>query len=259
VTVIGHILAAALVQANPATIPAQPPPPASVATVVATPAAKALALELANLLDGEEVTRIQLDKAFNQSIPAAMRAAPEYQALERKYPGLIEFTLVRMRPSLNQYALSRMPALLEQVATIYGSHLTEAELRQVLAFYRSPTGAWVITTVANGSDTSAILQRAMQNPEGQIDGGDLRAATTGAAMPALAAGMTPERIKDLLGFVATPAGRKLRAINAEVLAASAAWTNGKNPEAEARITQVVVDAIREYITKADGKAPKTRS
>ncbi|MEG3147595.1 DUF2059 domain-containing protein [Sphingomonas sp. RT2P30] len=205
------------------------------------------------------MTRIQFNKMFATSMPAVMRASPEYQALEKKYPGIIDHVLSRMRPTLGEYSIARMPLLLGRIADIYDTNLTETELRQVLAFYRSPTGIWLIGVIASGSDVSAIFQRGMQNPDSAIDGGDIRAATSGAALPSVIAGMTPERMNEIVAFSVTPAGRKVKAIGSQSAAVAAAWANEKDPRVEAAMLKVVIDARREYIAKIDSAAPGSRS
>lgn len=257
------ILSIAVAFAAPATAQSTTPsaPPAAAPAPAQSPAAaaKARALELADLLNGERVTRAQLIKFFQVTVPEQMRARPEYRALEAKYPGVIEHVAARMQPVVTDLTLKRMPLLLERVAAVYTARFTPAEVEQILAFYRSPTGLWVVATVAQGTDLSAVLKTKMNDPSSAIRAEDVTGSTRGASFPALVAGMTPERQRAIAAFEATSAGRKLPAANAEIAQIAAAFANEGTADG-AQVSKVVIEAIQSYVAEADaraGRAPTT--
>lgn len=253
------ILPIAAAMAAPAA--AQSSAPSAPGAAAQSPAAiaHARALELADLLNGERVTRAQAIKFFQVTVPEQMRAQPEYRALEAKYPGVIEHVVGRMQPVVTDLMLKRMPRLLERSAAVYTARFTPAEVEQILAFYRSPTGAWVVATIAQGTDLSAMLKIKINDPSSAIRAEDVTQSTRGASFPALVIGLTPERQRVIAAFGATSAGRKLPAANAEMAQIAAAFANESAAEDD-QVGKVVIEAIQSYVAEADaraGRAPAT--
>ena len=230
--------------------PAAPDPLANI-----SPEVRAKALELADLLNGEKVTRVQLDKVVGQTLPQQMRADANMQALEAKYPGVINHVVKTVGDIVVPLALARLPKLIEMIAGIYARRMSAGEIGETLDFYRSPTGAWVLDTVAKGADFSQLLKSAAADPAHQVNAADV-GQVTGGARGALNAGLTPERRIALIKFSLSSAGMKLTAVNQEIAQLAADQANATRAEDGSRVGNAVREAVQQYIKDADARAAK---
>lgn len=130
-------------------------------------------------------------------------------------------------------------------------------MRQMLLFYRSDTGRWLIDQIATGVDFSGMIDTMIKNPEARVTPDDLRNSLQGAAVTGVVRTMTKQREADLRAMLATSAGRKIRALNPRLLAIAAAWSNEPDPEGDARIDAIVEGVIGKYIDADDDKAERS--
>lgn len=250
-------LAAAMMQAGPI---AAPPPSisASPAHVAPTPAAQVLGREIATLLNSREITLSQTSRMFDETMPKVLAANADYQVIEKAYPGYTAAILTAMRPEIERDLAERLPVLWARLGGVYADAMSEGEMRDALAFYRTPTGSWLIAQVVAGSDPTALIQRSIADPDAKVGANDLRDAITKPAISRLSKDMTPERAKDILRFGATSAGQKLRAANPRLLEAAAGWSNEMSAQSGKRLEATVLQAAKQFIEKAD-KAEKAGS
>jgi hypothetical protein len=252
---IGLSLILALQAASPAAqAPGHPVP-------IAAPSAPALALgrEIATLLNGDSTTQVQVDKIM-KAMPQALLADRDTAALEAQYPGLVANMVEAARAPFLQTLKRQMPALIERLGVVYASALDENEMRQALIFYRSPTGLWLIDTVAHGADFSAMMAKMVENPDASLRGADFKGAIQGAA-PSLSAEMTHQRATEILAFLHSPAGEKIKALQPRLLEVGATWTNEADPVGDKAVEDAMVNAIKDFIAKHDAapQRPKASS
>ncbi|MHA6721881.1 DUF2059 domain-containing protein [Sphingomonas sp. RS2018] len=241
------VLVSALLLAAPAT--AQLPTAPAPASGAIDPARLALALELARELNSEALTRAQLGKISAETMPRAFAQNPAMAALEKQYPGAIAAVMAAMTPVIVDYTIGLLPKLWTEIAPIYARSLDPAELRQLLAFYRGPTGQRVIAAMGRGSDYGATLSRMVNEGTTAMTAGDLRnGATPGIAEVVRTA--SDEDKAAMVALVQTSAGRKLPAVTTEVMAAVAAASARPDPVMEKRIEQVVKTALDAHIKKS---------
>jgi len=235
------------------------PPTASHAVAVAAPSASSLALgrEIATLLNGDSATQIQIDKIM-KAMPQVLLADRDSAALEAKYPGLAANMVEAARAPLLRTMKRQMPALIERLGVVYAAALDEGELRQALIFYRSPTGLWLIDTVAHGADFSAMMTKMIENPDASLRGADFKGAIQGAA-PALTAEMTHQRATEILAFLHSPAGGKIRALQPRLLEVGATWTNEPDPVGDKEVEDAMVNAVKDFIAKHDAAPQRPRA
>jgi hypothetical protein len=245
----------ATVQKTPPVIVASPYAPSAaspMSPVTPTPASLAKARALAALLNGDDVTRIQFDKMFSKTMPEAMRQVPAYQQLEQQYPGIIMAIVNGSRPIIEAKTNERKPELIARLSALYAGYMTDAELGKALDFYGSPTGKWVIQTVATNSDAAAVMQRGIENPETAMTPEDVTNSTINPALPTLVAGMTPERLKTATAFAATSAGRKVKALQPQINQAAADWANKLKVDAGSEVGTAMIGIAQSYIAAHGG-------
>jgi hypothetical protein len=250
---IGLVLILALQAASPAA-PATGHPIA-----IAAPSASSLALgrEIALLLNGESTTQVQLDKIM-KAMPQALLADRDSAALEAKYPGLVANMVEAAREPLQRTMKRQLPALVERLATAYASALNESELREALVFYRSPTGFWLIDTVAHGADFSAMMAKMIDNPDASVRGADFNGVIR-SATPSLAAEMTHQRATEILAFLRSPTGGKIKALQPRLLELGATWTNEPDPVGDKEVEDAMVNAVKDFIAKQDAAPQRPRA
>lgn len=242
--------------------PEATPPTQLVPAPAATPMQGSLALgvEIATLLNNAESTRRQTTKVFDETMPAVLADDPNVAALEVEFPGITQRMLDAMQSEVETQVVAGLPDLWNRLGTIYAGSLTDAEMRELLIFYRSPTGQWLIDGIVTGADFSKWLGTVMTNPDVEITAGDLRSAVQGGHVQAgLVRTMTAEREADLRKLFATSAGRKVLALNPKLLEVGAAWSNESTPEEDARIDAIVDGVIAEFIDAPEDKSSRQGS
>lgn len=240
----------------PTVAPAIPHPMPSEAVAAAelpaTPAKLALGREIAVLLNDGEVMHIQFDKMFNETMPKQLGADPNFQVLEKQYPGLIVYLVTASRPVIEKAMTERAPALYDRLARIYATHLTEAELDEMLDFYHSPAGNWLVLQMARGMDMGSLFSRALANPDMKLAPGDLTDAQRGAVGSFLPQ-MPPEYRVALMRLAASPILPKLGTLNPLLAAAAADWGNELPPELKQQVGVAMLEAMQRYIAQAKAK------
>lgn len=238
------------------------PPPARLTPVsVAAPAQGSLALgkEMASLLNDAESTNRQMVKLFDETMPSVLAANPDVAELEAEYPGMIKRMIEAMRPEIERQVRDGLPVLWDRLAAVYAGALTDAEMREMLAFYRSPTGQWLIESIAEGVDLSKLMTNMLENEDAAITSGDLKTVINDSVERDLKRGMTKERERDIRRMYATPAGRKTVALNPRLLEIGAAWSNESTPEDDARLNEILEGVIAEFMNASGNKTSRQSS
>ncbi len=141
-TIIVAIAAAlALLALNPAAR-AQTTAPQAPATP--SPEALAAAHELMAVIKPEDRFKVMLPVMMQNLKPAVVQGRPE---VEKQYDATM--------PILLEKAQKRVDELANTIAVIYASNFTAAELRDLIAFYKTPTGQKLL------AHTTDIAQQSM--------------------------------------------------------------------------------------------------
>jgi uncharacterized protein len=109
-------------------------------TTAPPPSAEALAAakELVTLLSG--------DMIGNLTRSMVAQAWPKFeQSLRARYPQLDAATGAELRTEFEKQMAENVAESLNDAPAIYARHLTVAEMRDIQAFYRTPTGAKTLT------------------------------------------------------------------------------------------------------------------
>lgn len=96
---------------------------------------------------------------FSTAYAIELKVEERYVALEKAYPGISEsFAVVAREEATKAYERS-IALLQDDVAKIYAANFSDAELDQLTAFFRTPTGAAMITlSAASGGDTASEFE-----------------------------------------------------------------------------------------------------
>jgi hypothetical protein len=182
----------------------------------------------------------------DRDIPAYYRSSPKFAALEADYPGITDYVIGRMLPGSEQRALHRLHVMSGPMAAYLSANMPEADLAQVVAFYRSPVGTKMIDILRQMN--GAPMLQSMAGKVGQATGEDLEkgADATIAANGGIATKLTKAELDEIVHFLATDAGKKWKAIQPGF---SAFMADLSNQEAQTSLPVVraeTASAIADY-------------
>jgi hypothetical protein len=209
---------------------------------------EALALELAELLNSEALTRTQSVRLMNETVPRSLAASPEFAAMEKQFPGIGKAVIDAMAPIVIEGTVKRLPELWRRLAPAYFDAFTADELREVIAFYRSPLGTRIIQIMGEESDFAGAMAEAMHSPNGNISQNAVRQGIE-AGSAGLVRRLSAEDLRKIGEFMATPAGKKVGEIAPRVQQIAAEWGNDQPPELQQQVQAAVVSAVQRYTGK----------
>tara|TARA_R110000824_G_scaffold62532_3_gene165541 strand:- start:518 stop:1366 length:849 start_codon:yes stop_codon:yes gene_type:complete len=234
------------------------PAPMAPATVVPTERSRALALELATLLNTEAMLKQQLDRSYEEILPAMLVARPDFQEMEAAYPGIIQVTVDAERKVVVGHAFDHLHRAQAYMGDLYAERFTEAELAKILAYYHSPTGQRILSAIAAGYDLSAIITKNIDSfGEAQLEGGDLLKATIPASLKFLSE-MTPQKRREITAFMLTPEARKWTVAQSEIMQLVAAHANDMNKPVMEEAQKAVMEDVMDFIAALAAAAPETK-
>ena len=140
--------------------------PASPPRAVAQGAPPADAVQAANELMAvmsADTVRQLVAGMTNQVWPAIERE------VRGKSPNIEQSTLAELRTEFENIQMRYMAGVMADAPKIYARHFTAAELRDMLAFYKTPTGQKTLKVMPQlMSDTLAMIMPQMQGLQAQI-------------------------------------------------------------------------------------------
>ena len=125
-----------LVGSAPAQSPSSPPPPDTLAA----------AHELLEAMHAADIVKNFLPTVMTAMKPAIVQNRPD---VERDYDAILPLLLKR--------ANERLDEMLDRMAPVYARNFTVAELKDITAFYRSPTGQKLIARLPSISKESFAI------------------------------------------------------------------------------------------------------
>jgi hypothetical protein len=226
--------------------------PAAPATAMIDPARKTRGIELARMLNSETTSRAQIDRMLNETFPVALAADPTFKSLEKNYPGISRAMIDAMRPIVTEQVMGTLPALWDSLGTIYAEELTAAELDEVLAFFRTPTGGRMIENIAREADFGAAMQEMLSGGQTEMTETSLGASLATGAVNTVRK-LNDEDRKILTNFGWTAAGAKLSAAKKRVLPTLTAWSNQTDPAIDARMEKAMTGVVEKFMGKETPK------
>ncbi len=224
-----------------------PVPMAALPLIKPTEESKALALELAVLLNSEQLTRRQLKRAYTETLPKVFADNAQFRALEFEYPGVTAVAIKAEEEITVPGTIAILPDLQGALAIAISERMDAAELKYLLDFYRSSAGTKVLDGIAEGSDFSAIAQKNINDDTADLTADDLKGATATASMPIIMNKMTKEDMQQMARFGLSPVGRKWRRMGSILLTTAADYQNRNNGDLRARAEENVAVAVMQYM------------
>jgi hypothetical protein len=121
-----------------------------------TPSALDAARELFGLMSGDMITPL-VTSITNQTWPVIERD------LRSKNPSLDQTVSLELRKEFERIHVEFLTDVMKEGPAIYARHFTEPELRQLIAFYRSPVGAKMLkVTPQMTAETMALIMPRVQ-------------------------------------------------------------------------------------------------
>ena len=210
-----RLLFLAGVAALPAPTLAAPP------AAVAQDARPALCRELVAATMPVAATRRDAAKAFDANFRRSFLASEKGREMERRLPGLLDAMAAAGGAEANRLVDTLMPRMMDEAGATCAGAMSEAELRDALAFYATGLGRKLVALIPEAVDVATM----------RIDYSRL---------------LTAEEARRFAAFSASPAGRRMSALN-PVLAADFARTVEQGIAAETeRINARILAAARAF-------------
>lgn len=226
------------------------PSPVPMRTNVADSTRHALAMDLARTLNPEaQVVGALSGDNYIESLRQGLLREDVFRVLEEEHPGIARYMIDKGLPILLDYLRSLLPALWSDIAGVYVRRLSEAEIQQTLTFFRTPTGTKMVRLVNENVSFDAIVTESVNNRP--ITADTLDSTVTQAAKRARAEFSAAETAQ-IVVFMLSPTGRKLKMLQLELSAVMVNFANHKpSPEIEARMGEAFIAGMNEFL------APKT--
>lgn len=192
------------------------------------------ALELARLLNPADQLISLAGRSFDEAFDKGMAAEGGGEALEKAFPGMPAELRRAIRETTLADLRADMPAIHRRYAGFFGASFTPEEVAELLAFYRSPTGAKIIQAKFANLDVSKVTDRFAEDPEAKLTAGDVNALNN-SAMPGVWKDMSADDVRALMAFALRPVARKLKAAAPQVAQIEAEIANEPDPALDAAI------------------------
>lgn len=241
--IAGRWLAAALSLAAAAIATAAPPasPPASgPVSGPVSPAAATLAELVAPAEASIEAALAQLRQGI--AVAFAQELGADWAT---KYPGLLEAIWADVEPEMRRESARSRPMLMQRLAALYASRLSESEIIVLNRFYRSPTGQKIIRRMHADVDYAPIVNDLLATDGARVSVQAVR--SMGDKGKARLYDELTDSDKEALTELARslPMAKVQKAV-AEIQQAAADWMNEPDPELEARMAGLMEKAARRY-------------
>jgi hypothetical protein len=228
------------------------PVQAAPAPAPAPPAARAeqpreAALALVRVLNSEAmvVGDAGTDAKAHELMRQLSQGNKQLAELETGHPGILRALADAMLPIVNRSARERLPQLWQRQARLYGDSFTDAELAKLTAFYTSPTGRKLITTMQSSMKTDAMMAEASRTPGFKVSP-EAVAKDVAATTPALMGRMDGTDHLQLMALAQTGLLDRLKAVGPKSQAISLAWYDESAPWEEAETDRAIDAVLKKY-------------
>lgn len=203
---------------------------------------QALALELAQL---GQPTALLVEGVLMGYDLASKEQKPDAESteVEKEFPGFIAQVQQRGRAELERLMVERAPGLHRQLADLYAANLTDAEMRDIMTFLRSPTGLKFVRSMmlsSSGANSADDLELTVEEV----------AAENRAAAAATMKKLSGAEWIELMKFATSPAGQANRALAEKAQPLVATAMTGIMTEFSTRMEPITVGILEGYIKAA---------
>jgi hypothetical protein len=249
VRMVGVLAAASgsAAMAAPAATPVAPPPvitPAAPQTPrslpPATPVRVALARELVGYTQPPELMTSAVMAGWEKGLAEEQES---FDTLDAAQPGFGTQLAERGKAEIVGLVRERIPQLHDRLATHFAASCTEQELKDLIAFYSSPTGAKLIRSITmSDTDTDAFDDNQLTATEATRMN---RKASLGAIKE-----LNADDQAAVIKFAFSPAGRAAKMAGPTVQAISAEWLNSVMAEFGNRVERIAQELLEKGAKEA---------
>jgi len=187
----------------------------------------------------------QFSQAFLGSFNQALAKDSGLTALEAAKPGLTEALRAAVTAELSRQIAEEYRHFSGALGHVYQDALTEPEMDEVIAFYRSPAGQRMMTRMKAAAQTSVAQMQ--QNGEADVQG-TLQSVTSSA----LAAGiqsLSAEDLQAVTAFSTRPAGLKMAQTQGRIMAVTTEQTQAMVARLSAKFQPVIQQVMARYLSQ----------
>ncbi len=216
------------------------------------------ARELAQLVNATSLVEEQLDALLGNMARQAFATDPSLSALSQEYPGADRAFVEAIRPIMAEELARMMPAYNEATAGFFASNFTQAELGELLTFWRSPAGQALVSSVSGAADYSSMTKEIVDQistpgADFTISENAITKDKQDAAMAGLGRLSASHRAA-VIRFGLTSTGRKLARLSPQRTEIDRQWANRElSAEAMARMEKEVPEALLAFMAAEDRK------
>ena len=233
--------------------PSNAPSASTSAAPTPVPTPSAAGMRIATTLASEAVVRTTTGKVLRDQFPKAFAKDPNFQELERSFPGITTEFLNVLEPIIVAATIKRLPIYQAKVAALFDRRMNTVELDTTADFYASPAGRHVVALAVAGLDFGPILKRELESGgTADIASSEIRSAAAAAVVPAMKQ-LDPSELRVLAAFGATSAGQKVNQMRTELAELAAEENNRSDPAVEAEMAKAVEALIKQRVSAAAKK------
>lgn len=234
--------------------PAAVAPPVAPPTLSATESAQrqAAGLRLSNMLYPVELQVGMAKKVLRQQFVPALLKDPAIQALEEKYPGVLDAVAVDLEPVFVRWVTDEMPSYHKAIGDLYAKEFSVAELTEIYAFFSTPTGRKLSQGVQMKQEFEGVLTEAVRHPDGQTTIATIESDKRAAVNKTINL-MNDNDLPELRRLSNAPWFSKLKAFRAKVLTFEADYMNSPSPKLESELERVMTATMQRFIASGDHK------
>lgn len=215
-------------------------------------AAKAAGLRLAKALYSEQAQVDMAVRLVDTQLGPMFRNNDDFKALEGKHPGYTDAVLAEFKVALARYTRESLPGYYDRVASLIASHLDAAEIDDLAAFYRTPTGQKLLRGVSENMTAESVLAEVEADPDRPTS---LSAVTKDHKAAAEAAAKLVDKTDEaaLIALAQKPYFARAQAIIPKMRKLEQDFMNEPAPEFENDIERIVKDTIARFEAQEKAK------
>ena len=221
----------------------------------AATASSADAVALARLMSPRDLLVDMEVREFDKHFVSSLKSDPDMKSLDDDYPGLFEAMHKASRGLVAEATGRSVDQVHVGLSKLIEASFTQADIVELLNFYRSPIGQKTMHQMAASADASKVYQRAMEDREFKLTGDEIDAQGHDTARKAVQS-FTPEEQTQMMLFMAKPSFGKLAKVQPQIQKMLADEFNAPDPEFDKRVEEAMAEAIEQHIESFDKTGAK---
>jgi hypothetical protein len=242
------LLAAMALVVAPASLAAQTPERTAPVT-----ASVEQAMTLARLMSPRDLLIEMEVREYDKHFVPSLRSNPDLNSLEIEYPGLFDAMHRATRGLVAKGTGQTVDQLHEAMVALIQEQFSDADVNELINFYRSPVGQKTVQQMAGAADAGEIYQEAAEQEDFKLTAEYIAEQNRQSAKKA-AKTFTPDEQAQMLLFMAKPSFTKLARAQPQIQKILAEKMNAPDPEFDREVEQAMSSAIEQHIAAFEGKS-----